>query len=90
MQVEEAPEAGHEEQVLLSVRQVLGAAFRFLDASAEVGDVVAQRGKALAGDLLADEVADQEAQERLAFQWGDADRGACEVGERTAALSVRV
>ena len=39
-------------------------AFGVVEASAQVGDVVAQGGEALAGDFFADEVADQQAQQR--------------------------
>ena len=38
-----------------------------VEALAEVGDVVAEGGQAIAGDLFADEVADEQAQQRLAL-----------------------
>ena len=58
--------------------------------SAEVGDVVAERGEALARDLLADEVADQQAQQRLALQRREGDRRARVLASACRPLSVSV
>jgi len=52
---ESAQEAGDEQEVLLAVRQVLGAALGVVETPGDVGQVAAQRGHALSRDVLADE-----------------------------------
>jgi hypothetical protein len=47
------------EQVLAAVRQVHRRGLGLVEPRGEVGDVVAERGQALAGDGLADEVSQQ-------------------------------
>ena len=79
-------EADHDQQVLLAMREVCARALGLVERSLELGDVVAQRAEALAGDLLADEVADQQAQERLALQRREGDRRPRVLDERRAAL----
>ena len=54
-----AHEGRREQEVLLAVRELVCALFGLVQPRLKVGDVVAQRGHALAGDLLADEIADQ-------------------------------
>jgi hypothetical protein len=72
VQVDEAAEeVNHELQVLLPVRQACRTLLGFIEALAEVVDVFAQRGEAVARDLFADEVADEQPQERLALEWCD-------------------
>ncbi len=74
MQLEEpAEEPDHEHQVLLPVRQIGGAPLALVELGGELGDVLAERGDALAGGRLADEVGDQQAEERLALERGETD-----------------
>ena len=54
----------------------LAVSLRVVEALLEVGDVVAERGHAFARDLLADEVADQQAEERVALHRRERDGGA--------------
>jgi hypothetical protein len=61
-----------------------------LDPGHEVGDVLAQGRHARDRDLLADEISDQESQQRFALERREADRRARVVGERVQPLSVSV
>ena len=87
VQLEEAAqEAGHEQQVLLAVRERPLRGARLFEARVDVGDVVAQGGHALAGDLLADEVADQQPEQRVALQRREGDGRARVFAERLESL----
>jgi hypothetical protein len=67
VEVEQASkERDGEQQVLRAVWKLARRSLGFVEAGPQVGDVVAQRREARARDLLADEVADQQAEERLA------------------------
>ena len=55
----------YKQQVLRPVRQLSRRALGLVQALAQVDDTVAQRGHALARHLLADEVADQQAEKRV-------------------------
>jgi hypothetical protein len=69
VQLEEpAQEPVDEPQILLAVREPACRAVGLFEPLGEVCDLVAQRGHALARDLLADEVAYEQAQERVALQ----------------------
>src|SRR5262249_32028648 len=83
-----AQEAGGEQEVLLAVWELACALVRLVEKRTKLFEVDAQRREALAGDLLADEVAEQQPHERVALQRGDGDRRACVVGQR-AATSLR-
>jgi SAM-dependent methyltransferase len=63
-----AQEIDDEQQVLLPMRQFLRASFRVVEPPLDVGNVLAQRRHALAGDLLTDKVTDQQPEERLALE----------------------
>src|SRR5215471_17283582 len=63
-----------EVEVLLAVRQRLGAFGRLLHPRAHVLEVVAQRGEALAHRVFSDEVRRQSAKERLALERGVVER----------------
>src|SRR6059036_2016107 len=68
------------------MRQLSGASLAVVETPREVGDVVAKRGDALACDLLADEVADQQAKEGLALQRREAHGRARVVAQRRETL----
>ena len=68
-----AHEPGGEQEVLLAVRKFVRGLLGLVQPRLEVGDVLAQGGDALAGDLLADEIADQQAQQRLALERCECD-----------------
>ena len=70
-----AQEAVDEQQVFLAMRQPRCRPFGILQPQVDVGDVGLERGEALAGDLLPDEVADQQAEKRVAFQRRELDGG---------------
>ena len=75
VQVEQpVEEAVHDQQVLLAVRQLVRRRLALVDAHSQVGDVLAQRADALARHLLADEVGDQQPQQRLALERREGDR----------------
>src|SRR5215204_1672962 len=81
-----AEEAVHELQVFLAMRQQRCAEFGIVQPQLNVGDVVAKGEQALAGELLPDEVADQQAEERLALERGERDRGSRVVAQRLEPL----
>jgi hypothetical protein len=66
-----AQEVGDEPQVPLTVGQAGRSGLCLLDAGGEIGDVLAQRAHAFAGRRVADEVGDQEPQQRLALERQD-------------------
>jgi hypothetical protein len=80
-----AHEVDDKPQILFAVGKLLGAELGVLKPPFDVSDVVAQRGHALARDLLADEVADQEANQRLTLERCERDRGACVFAQRLKA-----
>jgi hypothetical protein len=69
-----AQEAVREPQIFGAVGQPVRAAVGVVQKRLEVGDVVAEGGDALARDVFTDEVADQQAQQRLALDGREADR----------------
>jgi len=69
VEVEEpAHEVDYEEQVLLAMGELRNGPFAVVESPLDVCDVGAKRGHALAGDVLADEVADQQSLEVVALQ----------------------
>jgi hypothetical protein len=85
--LEVAPEeVDHEREVLRPVREGLRGCLAIVEPGPEVRDVVAERGHALARHGLPDEVGDQESQERVALDRGEANRGLRVVSERLETL----
>ena len=76
-----AQEADRESEVLLRCGSPVPA-LRVFESLREIGDIVAQGGHAIAGRLLADEVANEKPQERVALQRRESGRGPRVVAER--------
>src|SRR4029079_1356665 len=74
-----------EPQILLAVRQGLRTPFGLHQALADIGNVLAEGEERIAGDRLADEVADQEPKQRVALDRGDRDRRPGVLGQRLPA-----
>jgi hypothetical protein len=85
-----AHEAGHKQQVLASVGEILGARLELVDAHDQIGDVLAQRADSGPGRALADQVGNQQAQQGLALQGQEPHRRLRPRGERVEALGVEV
>ena len=68
VQVEETfEEVGEDEEVARAVGEVCRGGACVGDALTQVGDIGAQRGEAFACDVCSDEAADEQAEQRVAF-----------------------
>jgi hypothetical protein len=87
VEVEEpAQEAEHEQQVLGPRGTRPGEGLGLLETGEQIADVVADCADALPGGFLPDQVGDQQADQQLAFDRGEAHRGPGPRAERFQAL----
>ena len=87
VEVEVAPEeVDRHEQVLATVGQVLRRTLSVVESCLEVGDVLLEGAHALARDLFAHQVADEQAEQGVALERSEGDRGGGVLLERLESL----